>query len=334
MTNPVLVEVTRGNIVESLHRGSICVSDSDGKTILSIGDVSTPVFPRSAVKAIQALPFVESGAVAAYGFGDAELSFACASHSGEAEHVRMARKMLERAGISEELFECGGHWSSQDAVMRDQARTYADTPPCVCNNCSGKHTGFLCTATHLGIDPTGYVKPDHPIQQNIKSTMEDVLGAVHGQELCGTDGCSIPTYAVPLLNMAQGFAKMATGIGLSDERGKAARILLKSCMNKPFYMAGTKRFCTDIMTLGTGRIFAKTGAEGVFCGALPELGLGIALKCDDGGTRGSEAMMAATLAHLLGEKDALYVSLLALANTTITNWLGIEVGNIRSQISD
>ena len=333
MTNPVLVEITRGNLVESDHRGAICVMDGDGKALLSIGDVEASVFPRSAVKAIQALPLIESGAAAAFGFGEAELSLACASHSGENEHVRLAREMLSRADISEDLLECGGHWSSQPPVMREQAQAYTNTPPAICNNCSGKHTGFLCTATHMGVDPKGYVKSDHVIQRTIKAAMEDVLGVTHGEDVCGTDGCSIPTYAVPLSKLAHGFAKMTSGVGLSQERGKAAKQLLNSCMNKPYYVAGTKRFCTKIMTYETGRIFAKTGAEGVFCGALPELGLGIALKCDDGAVRGAEAMMAATIAHLFGPDDALYSSLNCLANSTLTNWVGTEVGKIRTQLS-
>lgn len=269
MTNPVLVEVTRGPKIESVHRGAISVIDGDGRTVLAVGEVDTPVFPRSAVKAIQALPVVESGTADALGFGDKELSLACASHSGEDEHIRLARDMLERASLTEDVLECGGHWSSQGWVMRHQSTIYDNTPPAICNNCSGKHTGFVCTAAHIGVDPAGYIKPGHAVQKGINDVMQDVTGAAHDEDICGTDGCSIPTYAVPLSAMARGFAKMATGNGLEPERAKAAKRLLNACMSKPFYMAGTKRFCTEYMTLGNGRLFAKTGAEGVFCGAIP-----------------------------------------------------------------
>lgn len=334
MTNPVLVEVTRGSMVESRHRGAVCVFDGDGTSVLSLGDCDKPVFPRSAIKAIQALPLIESGAAEAYGFGDAELSLACSSHSGEPDHIEMARSMLERAGLDETCLECGGHWSSQQWVLIDQTKIYDQTPPAICNNCSGKHSGFVCTAAHLGIDPKGYIRADHAVQIGVNEALQDVTGAQHDEDICGTDGCSIPTYAIPLEAMAKGFARMATGNGLAPQRAAAGKRLLDACMAAPFYMAGTKRFCTELMQAGQGRVFAKTGAEGVFCGAIPELGLGIALKCDDGATRGSEAMMAATIAKLLPKDDALQPRLQAMMNKGLTNWNGIEVGEVRSVFGD
>ncbi len=332
MTNPVLVEVTRGNLVESRHRGSICVVDGDGKPVLEIGNVTKPVFPRSAIKAVQALPLVESGAADAYGFGDAELSLACASHSGEQGHIDRARSMLSRAGRSESDLECGGHWSSQQPVLIEQARQFSTTPGAICNNCSGKHSGFICTAAHQGIDPAGYIKPEHAVMGAVRDALEDVTGVAHGVDTCGTDGCSIPTYAIPLKNMAHGFAKMATGTGLEPTRAKAGKRLLNACMAAPFYMAGTNRFCTRLMEAGKGRLFGKTGAEGVFCGAIPELGLGIALKCDDGATRGSEAMMVAIMAHLIPHDDPLHNALNELANIELKNWNKFSVGHVRTTL--
>ena len=332
MSNPVLVEITRRPKVESIHRGAICVIDGDGKTVLEVGNTGQPVFPRSAVKSIQALPLIESGAADAWGFGDKELSFACASHSGEAEHIAMARSMLATAGLDETVLECAGHWSSQQAVILEQANIYDSMPPAICNNCSGKHSGFVCTAAHMGVDPAGYVGRDHAVQRGINDALQDVTGAAHDEDICGTDGCEIPTYAVPLRALANGFARMVTGNGLARERAKAASRLLNACMNQPFYMAGTKRFCTDVMILAEGRIFAKTGAEGVFCGAIPELGVGIALKCDDGSPRGSEAMMASLLARLLGENDPLHTPLSAMAAKPITTWGGNPVGETRVHI--
>ncbi|MGI9390157.1 MAG: asparaginase, partial [Boseongicola sp.] len=325
MTNPGLVEVKRGSNVESIHRGAICVCDADGKIVVSFGDVEAPVFPRSAIKAIQALPLIESGTADAFGFGDKELSLACASHSGEDRHIALARDMLARAGLEETCLECGGHWSSQGWVMRHQATIYDDTPPAICNNCSGKHIGFVCTAAHRDIDPVGYIKRDHPIQQAINEALQDITGAQHDEDICGADGCSIPTYAIPLFAMAHGFARIVTGKGLRTERARASSRLLMACMAEPFYMAGTGRFCTKLMELGDMRLFAKTGAEGVFCGAIPELGLGIALKCDDGAVRASEAMMAAILARLLPKDDPLQKGLELFANPPITNWNGWTV---------
>ena len=332
MSNPVVVEVTRGSVIESRHRGAIAVVDGDGTLVYSVGDIAQPVFPRSAIKAVQALPLVESGAAEAFGFGNAETSLACASHSGEDEHIRLARDMLSRAGLDETCLECGGHWSSQQWVMLHQARSWTSTPTAICNNCSGKHAGFVCTAAHLGIDPKDYVRPGHPIQIGIKDALEDLTGEQHSADSCGTDGCSIPTYAIPLTAMAHGFAKMVTGQGLAPQRAAAASSIINACMEQPFYMAGTHRFCTKLMELGQGRLFAKTGAEGVFCAAIPELGLGIALKCDDGATRASEAMMAMTFAHLLTKDDPLQPELASLANATLKNWNRIEVGELRAQL--
>ena len=333
MSNPVLVEVTRGSVIESRHRGAISVMDADANSVLSVGDTARPVFARSAIKAVQALPLVESGAADAFGFGDSELALACSSHSGEDEHIEMARSMLARAGCGEDALECGGHWSTQQHVLIHQAKTRDSEPGPLCNNCSGKHAGFICTAVHQGVDPKGYISPDHWSMETVKAALEDVTGAAHAENLRGTDGCSIPTYATPLTAMASGFAKMATGHGLALERAKAAKRLLNACMAAPFYMAGTHRFCTRLMELEPGRLFGKTGAEGVYCGAIPELGLGIALKCDDGNSRGAEVMMAATMAHLLDDDDRLQPGLHALSNSVLTNRNELEVGHLRATLT-
>lgn len=328
MANPVLVEVTRGNVVESRHRGSVCVVDGDGGTIIEIGDVERPVFPRSAVKAIQALPLVESGAADAYGFGNREIALACASHSGQPAHAELARAMLGRAGLDETALECGAHWPSrQDAALELAAG--GAKPSALHNNCSGKHSGFVCTCRHLGIETRGYVKAGHRSQEMVREAMESVTGAAHATDVCGTDGCSIPTYAVPLRSLALGFARMATGNGLGRQRAAAAKRIFAACMAEPFYVAGTDRADTRMMEAGTGRIMVKTGAEGVYCGALPELGIGIAIKCDDGAGRASEVMVAAVLARLLEKDEALSATLSRMARPVLTNWNGIEVGGLR-----
>ena len=329
MANPVLVELTRGSVVESRHRGAISVVDSSGKSVMDIGDTAQPVFARSAIKAVQALPLVESGAADAFQWGDAELALACSSHSGEDRHIARAASMLRSAGRDESDLECGPHWATQEKVLIHQARTFTQDPGAICNNCSGKHAGFVCTAAHMDVDPKGYIRPEHAVMKAVKGALEDVTGALHQEDQCGTDGCSIPTYATPLTAMAHGFAKMGSGDGLGPERAKAARRLVNACMAEPFYVAGTDRFCTRLMELGKGRLFGKTGAEGVFCGTIPELGLGIALKCDDGGTRASEAMMAAVVARLLPSDDPLSDALAEMSQPTLTNRNGYVVGETR-----
>ncbi|WP_319519468.1 asparaginase [uncultured Martelella sp.] len=329
MVNPVLVDVTRGALTESRHRGMIAVTDAAGGVVYAAGDIDAAVFPRSACKAIQALPLVESGAADTYGFGQREIALAASSHSGEDAHIALAAEMLERAGRGVADLECGAHWSSQQPVLIHQART-RQMPDALCNNCSGKHAGFICACCHQGIDPKGYTGYDHPLQAQIREAMEDVTGAIVGTDVCGTDGCNIPTYAVPLKALAQGFARMATGDGLSPERARAARRILDAAMAEPWYVAGTGRACTALMSLAPGRIYAKTGAEGVFCAALPEQGLGIALKCEDGTTRAAEAMVAAVLARLLSDDAELADRLSERADVRLRNWNGTEVGRVRA----
>lgn len=316
MTNPVLCEVTRGNLVESRHRGAVSVVDAHGKAVMELGDVDRPVFPRSAIKAIQALPLIESGAAHHFGFGDRELALACASHSGTEAHVEHVQTMLERAGLDEDALECGTHWPSDAKAAGKLSREGAKPGP-LHNNCSGKHAGFLCGCVHLGFEPKGYVKRDHPIQKLVVATIEQVTGAPHDLEHCGTDGCSIPTHAVPLSSLALGFARMATGDGLAPERARAARQLFAACLAEPVFVDGEGRSCTRMLQAGAGRVFAKNGAEGVYCGAIAELGLGIAVKCDDGADRAAVCMFAATVARLLAEDTAIAEKFAVIATPDI-----------------
>ena len=326
--NPVLVEVLRGAVLESAHRGAVAIYGADGKAVWEIGDTDRPVFPRSAVKAIQALPLVETGAADAYGFGERELALACASHSGEPAHVELARSMLAKAGLDETALECGVHWPSSHEATIALARG-GGSPNQLHNNCSGKHSGFLCTCCHAGDAHAGYVKAGHAAQERVREAMQAVTGAAHGEQNRGTDGCSIPTYAVPLKSLARGFARMATGVGFGLVRAKAAKRLLAACMAEPFLVSGTGKADMALMQAAPRRIFAKTGAEGVYCAALPELGLGIALKCDDGAARGAEVMVAAVLAKLLSGDEAVAARLAELANPTIDNRVGAKVGALR-----
>lgn len=329
MENPVLVEVTRGGRVESRHRGAVVAVDGDGKVVLALGDTGAATFPRSAVKAMQALPLVESGAADAYGFGDRELALASSSHSGEPEHAALAAAMLAAAGRNETALECGAHWSFEQSVLITQARTM-ERPSALHNNCSGKHAGFVCTACHAGTPLAGYGGYEHPVQAEIRAVMAELTGTALGSDACGIDGCSIPTYAVPLERLAHGFAKMATGTGLSPARARASGRLISACMAEPFYVAGTGRACTRLMQAAPGRIFAKTGAEGVFCAAVPEQGVAVALKCEDGATRAAESMVAAALARFFAAEPEIRAALLAFANRPLRNWNGLHVGDIRA----
>lgn len=329
MTNPVTIEVTRGDVVESRHRGSLAVVNDQGEVLCAIGNIEERVFPRSAIKALQILPLVESGAADALGLDEAELALCCSSHSGEATHVNSARVMLVKAGLSEDDLECGSHWPSRMPDVAALIRADEEPNP-LHNNCSGKHAGFLGLAKALGAPTKGYVKPEHPVQQEIKAVVEAFTGDELTADVCGTDGCSIPTYASPLRSFARAFAIFGTGEGLDENRAAACERLYEACVNHPFMVAGTERFCTDVMEAFEGRVFVKTGAEGVFCGAIPELGLGIALKCDDGGTRGSEAMMGAVLEVLMDDlnKDQ-RKTLDRFVNAPILTRIKYQAGEVR-----
>jgi L-asparaginase II len=327
MSNLILVEVTRGELVESRHRGAVAVADAEGEILLALGDAEAPVFPRSAVKALQAVPLIETGAADRYGFGDEELALACASHSGEPGHVAGVERMLAKAGLGASALSCGVHWPISQAAAFALARTGA--PSALHNNCSGKHAGFLCAACARGVDHVGYWQPDHPVQREVRAVLEDFTGAKLTAERRAIDGCSVPTWAIPLEDLARGFAKFGTGRGLAPERAKAAARLRAACTQKPWNVAGTGRFCTEIMQLFGARVFVKTGAEGVYCGALPEQGLGIALKCDDGAARAAQAIMAALIARFLPLGDDERAALAPFLHTPLRNWNGFEVGAIR-----
>ena len=327
MSNPVVVEVLRGGLVESCHRGAVAVVDAKGKALFTVGDVTRPIFPRSAVKPLQALPLVETGAADRYALRDTELALACASHSSEPAHVEGVATMLTKIGLDPSALACGTHWPNSQAAAFALARTGA--PSALHNNCSGKHVGFLCIAGAMGVDHVGYWRPDHAVQREVRAVLEDLTGVALSQDRCAVDGCSVPTWAAPLESLARAFAKFGSGHSLGSARARAAARLRAACAQNPWYVAGTGRFCTEVMQLLGARALAKTGAEGVFCGALPELGLGIAIKCDDGAGRAAEVIMAALLARFLRLNDQERAVLARLAAPTLRNWNGIEVGALR-----
>lgn len=327
MSNPILVHVTRGGIVESRHRGAFAVADAGGNLAAALGDIAGPVFPRSAIKAFQALPMVERAADR-FGFTDAEIALACASHSGEPEHVRVARAMLGKLGLSESDLECGAHWPYDADATRALAAA-GERPRAIHNNCSGKHAGMLALALALGATTKGYTDVSHPVQRAIAATMRDLCGIDPDAQPRGTDGCSVPTWAMPLEAWARGFSRFASGAGLPPERQRAARRIMAAVRNHPFMVAGSERFCTKLMQ-AVPRAFVKTGAEGVFCGAVPHADFGLTVKCDDGAGRAAEVIMAALLAHLPVWTPEEEARLRSFATVPVTNRAGLEIGQLHA----
>jgi L-asparaginase II len=323
--SPVVIEVTRGPLVESRHEGIAAVVKADGTVVESWGDIDTAIFPRSANKPIQAMAFVESGAVEKFGLGNEHVAMSCASHNGETRHVETVKAWLGRIGLGEGDLECGAHAPRLQGSIEAMARANVLPGPAY-NNCSGKHSGFLSTAVTYGEPTKGYIKYDHPVQQRLRAVMTDLCGSNADDFQHGTDGCGIPTLATPLKLLARAMANMADPSRLSNKHAEAATRIRAAMNAEPFMVAGTGRFCTRLNSEPGAAIQAKGGAEGVYCCMLPELGLGIALKMWDGAGRASEVAAASILGHLgvlpAPEKEA-------LEHPPIKNVVGLLVGEMR-----
>jgi len=310
------------------------VLDAEGALVASLGDIDRPIFPRSAVKVLQALPLVASGAADRLGLSDTELALACASHNGEGVHAQTAAAMLAKAGLDAGALECGAHWPYLETAARALA-AQGLKPTALNNNCSGKHAGFLCLACalHGGVDlrryVKGYVTPEHPVMREVTAALQATTGYDLASAPRGTDGCSIPTYAVPLRHLARAFARIGSGVGLSDGHARAAKRLRAAVAKAPFMVAGTDRFDTRVMERLGERVFCKVGAEGVFCAALPERGLGVAIKIDDGNNaRACEVVMAAVIEAFVALDDEQATLMRSLSDVQLSNWNGIEVGRL------
>lgn len=327
--NPILAEQTRGTLVENRHRGAFVIADAEGEVIAAAGDIARPVFPRSAIKAMQAVALASSGAVAMFGLSDEELALACASHHGEPVHIEGVRRFLARLGAGEEDLECGAH-QPNNAEARAALRAAGREPTPLYNNCSGKHAGMIAVARALGAPVVGYVGREHPAQLEVRRALEMVLGEELSLDRCGTDGCSIPTWAAPLSSFARGFARMATGEGLLPDIGTAARRILDAATSHPRLVAGTGHFDTLVMEAFAGRLLQKGGAEGVQCGVIRDRGWGYALKCDDGKMAASLAMVAALLSRHAGPDAAQAAVLARFVRQPIRNARGFEVGELRA----
>jgi L-asparaginase II len=325
VSSPVVIEVTRGGMVESRHEGIAAIVKADGTVVSAWGDIEAPIYPRSANKPIQAMAFVESGAVERFGLRDEHISLACASHNGEPRHVETVRGWLKTMGLGEGDLECGTHPPRLPVTLEAMARA-GEQPTAAFNNCSGKHTGMLSAAVAYGEPTKGYIKYDHPVQRRLREVMTDLCGRDANDFAYGTDGCGIPTLATPLKSLAQAMASMADPSRLSNRHAEAAGRIRGAISAEPFMMAGTGRFCTRVNSAAPGVVQIKSGAEGVCCAMLPTLGLGVALKMWDGAGRACEVAMAAILAHL-GTLPAKHRN--DILAHPVLNVVGLLVGEMR-----
>lgn len=340
-----LLERIRGEIVESVHHGSIAVVDSHGKLIASYGDPYLVAFLRSSGKPFQALPFVEHGGVEHYGYTARELSLSCASHDGARIHLDAVRALQEKVGIVEENLQCGGHMPSDPQMLREFI-THKIHPTHNVNNCSGKHTTMLAHAKMRGWPIENYLDLNHPLQQEILVTVAEMCRIEKSQIELGVDGCSAPNFAMPLYNAALGMARLCAPHDLSEGRATACKKITSAMMTHPEMVSNIGEFDCELMKAGEGKILTKRGAEGFqIVGLMPGVlakdspGIGIAFKVEDGDSSSSmnEALEtstkvrpAVTLEILKQLKVLNEKQLAALASfgpeKTIRNYAGRDTG--------
>ncbi len=323
----VLVEVTRGPVTESRHSGAFAVVDAAGRLVWGAGDVHRAILPRSATKPLQALPLIETGAADAYGFGDVEIAMASASHRGEPRHVEAASAMLARAGLAEPDLECGAHMPSQRRAAAALIREGRE-PSQLHNNCSGKHAGFLCTACHAGEATRGYIGFDHPAQRRVTAALGEMCGLDLARVPHARDGCGIPVFDVPLIALARGMARLADPSGLPASRASAASRIRKAMAAEPIYVCGEGALVTSVMQAAPD-VLVKNGAEGVFAAILPRLGLGVALKIDDGAMRAADLAIVTVLRTLGCFDPSQEAALAGFLHPLVHGVAGFEAGEVR-----
>lgn len=319
-----VAEVWRGDFLESVHRGRAVVCDSSGQVIAAWGNVDDVVLPRSSCKMLQALPLLESGAAARFGLNSEHLALSCASHQAAAIHTDRVTQWLSYLDLGEADLRCGPQ-VPRDPEARDALVRSGCAHDKRHNNCSGKHSGFLCLNKHLGGNAE-YVQPDHPVQKAVLSAFEEMTGEESPGHVI--DGCSAPNFVTSLRGLATAMARMADPSGLGTTRQAAATALISAMKKHPDLVAGEGRACTELMRAMPGPTVVKTGAEGVFAAILPERGLGVAVKVQDGATRGSENMMASILVRL-GVADANNPLVAKYLHPTLQNFAGLDVGEMR-----
>src|SRR5678816_285461 len=283
-----LVEVKRGAITESRHRGHIIAVEPGGNIIASLGAPHNVTFPRSSAKPFQALPLLLTGAAERFGFTDRQVALACASHNGEPIHTEIVASMLKKIGLGPEALKCGIHEPYSQEVAQ-QLRADGQQPNVLQNNCSGKHAGMLALAKHLGASTENYDSPENPAQIGIARTIASFSGVPVQDLAVAVDGCGVPVFGITTKAMALAFAKLVSPAAEFDDATKASCNRIVRVMTAfPELIGGTKdRLDTEIMRSSPGRIVSKVGAEGVYtAGILPceewPNGLGLALKIEDG----------------------------------------------------
>jgi L-asparaginase II len=321
-----LAIVSRGDATESVHYGSAAVVDAEGRLLFSAGDPEFLTTTRSALKPLQALPFVAGGGVERFGFSAQQVALLCASHSGEPRHVEAVADMLTRIDCVPNQLMCGVHPPLYYAA-HDQAPPPGVTFSPLHHNCSGKHSGMLAHCRQCGLPFGQYVAFDHPLQQSIRAAVAHLTGVAESDLVAGIDGCSAPNYAVPLSRLAYAYARLASD--LEDARyGMAPATLARAMREHPEMVSGDKRNDLTLMHAGRGAWVTKVGAEGVQALGIRSKGWGIAIKVIDGNARGLHPTTVAVLDQLGLLDDAQRGELSAWRDPPIRNYRGIATGSV------
>jgi L-asparaginase II len=295
--------------------------------VARLGDDGAVTFVRSSVKPQQALPLILEGAAARFSLTGRELAVACASHNGEPIHREAAASVLSKAGLDASHLKCGAHEPYGKEAAR-LLRERGERPSALHNNCSGKHAGMLAAALQLGAGPRGYERPEHPVQRHAAAAILELAGLTELPPP-GTDGCGLPNHPLPLRALARAAARLADPGGGVSPPGRAAALerIGAAMMAEPFLVAGTGRCCTALMQAVPGLV-AKTGAEGVYLAASRRLGLGVALKAEDGATRAAEVALLALLRRLGVLGEVVPAALARFQRPLLRNFAGDEVGHV------
>jgi len=332
MSYELLVEVTRNGTVESRHFGAAVVCDFQGSVVESWGDIEQLIFPRSALKPMLAIQLLETGASDRYALNDAELSLACSSHQGEEMHQTLVASWLNRLGLTEDHLACGAVLP-EHTESAHQLLALGQNGCRIHHNCSGKHSGFLTTALHLDLPLDDYHLLEHPLQQLSLEILSDLAGVDIKQYPMGTDGCGLPAPTMPLLKLAHAMARFAKPVDLTDTRAQAIYRLHEAISNEPLYIAGHGSVVSELNEVTNGTVLAKTGAEGILTAALPERGLGIAVKIADGSARARSVALLAILDHLGALSEDEKQNLQLHIAPVLLNSRGFEIGDIRPAAS-
>jgi L-asparaginase II len=324
--NPVLVRLWRGTEVESQHRGAWVVCDAGGTVVEGMGAWRAPIFARSSVKCLQALPLLETGAAQRFDFTPAELALALSSHNAEAIHTEGVQRILDRLGLGVGHLQCGAQ-APGDPEARNRLRDAGEKPTALHNNCSGKHAGFLALALHLGADPARYLELDSPGQRLVRKAVLDLTEMRDDELYTAVDGCSAPTFRMPLSALATAFARVSNPDGLPPLRQAACARMLEAVARHPELIAGNhQRICTDIARVSGGRLFPKVGGEAVYAVGVRGGNRALAVKIDDGNYRGMHPVIVELLRRFGFARPEELAALESWEEKRLRNWAGREVG--------